>query len=116
MVGILSLPPSPPMPYYGDLLACRTNANHLAGLAFGAVPWDKYNHCGGEGLFRITAPTLSGWPPSLPTGSQLHLEEKSPRYPPALCHLRLAGKPVTAKENLFSFCLQSHRRFLQVAA
>jgi hypothetical protein len=30
-------------------LACRTNANHLAGLAFGVVPWDKYNHCGSEG-------------------------------------------------------------------
>jgi hypothetical protein len=57
MVGIMSLPPTPSMPNDGNLLACRTNANHLATLAFGVLPWDKYNHCGGEGIFRITAPT-----------------------------------------------------------
>jgi hypothetical protein len=96
MVGIMGLPPTPPMPNDGNLLACRTNANHFPRLAFGVIPCDKYNHCGGEGLFRITARTLSGWPPSLPTESQLHLEQKSHLTPPPLCFLRLAGKPVTS--------------------
>jgi hypothetical protein len=76
-------------------LACRTNANHLARLAFGVIPCDKYNHCGGEGPFWITARTLSGWPPSPPTESQIHLEEKPHLLPPRIRNLILAGKPVT---------------------
>jgi hypothetical protein len=48
---IMGLPATPSMPNHGDLLARRTNANHLARLAFGAIPCDKYNHCGGEGCF-----------------------------------------------------------------
>jgi hypothetical protein len=35
MVRIMGLPVAPSMPNHGDLLACRTNANHLARLAFG---------------------------------------------------------------------------------
>src|SRR5258708_8306844 len=49
MVGIMGLPATPSMPNHGDPLACRTNAHHLAGLAFGVVPCNKYNHGGGEG-------------------------------------------------------------------
>ena len=58
MVRIMGLPATPSMPNHGHLLACRTNANHLDRLAFGLIPCDKYNHGGGEGLFRITALTL----------------------------------------------------------
>jgi hypothetical protein len=96
MIRIMRLSAPPSMPNHGDLMAERTNPNHHARLAFGVVPWDKYNHCGGEGLFRITARTLSGWPPSLPTESQFHLEEKSHLTLPTLCFLRLAGKRFTA--------------------
>jgi hypothetical protein len=95
MVGVTRLPVAPSMPNHGSLLTCRTNANHLARLACGVVPCDKYNHCGGEGLIRITARTLSGWPPSLPTESQLHLEEKPHLTSPPPRLLRLAGKRVT---------------------
>jgi hypothetical protein len=102
MGRILSLPASPAMPNHGSLSACRTYANHLARLAFGIVPCDKYNHSGGEGFFRITAPTLSGWPPSLPTESQFHLEEKSHLSPPLLYFPRLAGKRVTRYRRIFS--------------
>jgi len=80
MVRIMGLPATPSMPYNGDLLACRTNADHLSRLAFGVIPCDKYNHRGGEGCFRITARTLSGWPPSPPTESQIHLEESLTLY------------------------------------
>jgi len=55
VVRVMGLPPSPSMPNHGDLLACRTNANHLARLACGVIPCDKYNHYGGEGFFRIAA-------------------------------------------------------------
>ena len=58
MVRIMRLPVPPSMPNHRDLLAYRTNPDHLAKLAFGVVPCDKYNHCGGEGLFRITARTF----------------------------------------------------------
>jgi hypothetical protein len=82
VMRIMGLPATPSMPNDGDLLARRTNANHLARLAFGVIPCDKYNHCGGEGRFRITARTLFGWPPSPPTESQIHLEEKPHLLPP----------------------------------
>src|ERR1039457_1086321 len=96
MLRIMGLTATPSMPNDGSLLACRTNANHLARLAFGVIPCDKYNHCGGEGPFWITARTLSGWPPSPPTESQIHLEEKPHLLPPRIRNLILAGKPVTA--------------------
>jgi hypothetical protein len=75
--------------------------NHLVGLAYDLIPCDKYNHRGGEGLFRITARTLSGWPPSLPNGSQVHLEEKHHLTAAPLCFLTLAGKPLTTIFNFF---------------
>jgi hypothetical protein len=100
MVCIMGLPATPSMPNHGDLLASRTNANHLARLAFDLIPCDKYNHCGGEGLFRITAPKqLSGWPPSLPNESQVHLEEKPHLTLATLYFPILAGKRVTDSEN-----------------
>ena len=112
MLRIVGLPVTPSMPNHGDRFACRTNANHLERLAFGVVPWDKYNHRGGEGLFRITAPTLSGWPPSLPNGSHVHLEEKLQLTTPPLPPLRLAGKLVTtAKPLLFA---QPPQRFADI--
>jgi hypothetical protein len=58
MVRIMGLPAPPAMANHGVLLAGRTTPNHLARLAFGVIPCDKYNHCGGEGLFRITARTV----------------------------------------------------------
>jgi hypothetical protein len=93
-------PATPSMPDDGDLLACRTNTNHFARPACGVIPCDKYNHCGGEGPFRITAQTLSGWPPSPPTESRIHLEGKTHLLSPIIRNLRLAGKRVTDFENI----------------
>jgi hypothetical protein len=94
MVRIKGLPATPSMPNDGNLLACRTNTHHFAGLAFGMIPCDKYNHCGGEGPFRITARTLSCWPPSPPTESQIHLGKKPHLLPPGIRNPILAGKRV----------------------
>ena len=110
MVRIMGLPATPSMPDHGCLLAGRTNPNHLAGLAFGVVPCDKYNHGGGEGRFPITARTLSGWPPSLPTESQFHLEEKPHLTQPPLYLPRLAGKRFTTFFKLNLPCFQSFGR------
>src|ERR1039457_6762686 len=89
-----------PCPITETCWQAGTNANHLARLAFDLIPCDKYNHCGGEGLFRITAPKqLSGWPPSLPNGSQVHLEEKPHLTLATLYFPILAGKRVTDSEN-----------------
>ena len=107
MLRIMGLTATPSMPNDGSLLACRTNANHLARLAFGVIPCDKYNHCGGEGPFWITARTLSGWPPSPPTESQIHLEEKPHLLPPRIRNLILAGKPVTAPQKFLAHSSQS---------
>jgi len=107
----MGLPATPPMPNDGDLLACRTNADHFARLAFGVIPCDKYNHSGGEGCFRITARTLSSWPPSPPTESQIHLEEKSHLPPPRIRNLRLAGKQVTTRAQAISLIFSNACRF-----
>jgi hypothetical protein len=95
----MGLPATPSMPNHGDLLACRTNANHLAGLAFGVVPWDKYNHCGGEGS--------SGSPlQRCPVGRLRYLLDHKSIWkksltltPPPLYLLRLAGKQVTRPQT-----------------
>jgi hypothetical protein len=84
------------MSNHRGLLAGGTGANHLAGLAFGVVPWDKYNHGGGEGSPEHRFQRLSGWPPSLPTESQLHLEENTHLSWHELYLPKLAGKTVTA--------------------
>src|ERR1035438_8726749 len=78
-----------------EMLACRTNANHLAGLAFGVVPWDKCNHCGGEGS--------SGSPlQRCPVGRLRYLMDHKAIWkknltltPPPLYLLRLAGETFT---------------------
>ena len=100
VMRIMGLPATPSMPNDGELLARRTNAKHLARLAFGVIPCDKYNHSGGEGRFRITARTLFGWPPSPPTESRIHLEGKTHLLSPIIRNLRLAGKRVTDFENI----------------
>src|SRR5580704_34141 len=51
---------------------------------------------------RSPRETLSGWPPSLPTESHFHLEEKPQLLSPEACHLRLAGKTITPSATLFT--------------
>lgn len=52
---VMGLPGAPPVADHGVRAAGRTNANHSGGLASSVIPWDKYNHCGGEGADWIPA-------------------------------------------------------------
>ena len=96
MVGILRLAAAPSMPNYGGLLASRTNANHRQRLAFGVIPWDKYNHCGAPKA--VAGSPLERCPVVWPSRLLHHTSiwKKNLILPlPRIGLLRLAGKPIT---------------------